>query len=264
MGNSKDTLITTYKSYILPVLTFGNELLICASKSSRKKLEIVQNKALRIITGGTKSTPIEAMQMFTNIKPIEFLCEENALKMFERIRRVPNSLWNNFNPAENRLPSKVSFLHKVQSTYHKYGLEFATKIRRFTSRKKKRPNIRKFKMSKHIITRKFQEEIVNHHKNISMDKSWENLQTTSIKSIDRKVYVANFRKMTGHDLLYKHLHRIGVVPSPTCILCHSDQQTSDHLLVCRNQELEHFRGNIPQSNNEETFSQIYWFVRDRQ
>ena len=53
-GASKDTLLLTYKMYIHPVLTYGEELLITASKSVNNELELIQNKALRTITGGVK------------------------------------------------------------------------------------------------------------------------------------------------------------------------------------------------------------------
>lgn len=95
-GASKDTLQLTYKTYILPILTSGQELLLCASKSTNKKLEITQNNALRIITGGIKSTPITAMEMFSDIKSLKYLREIAAINMYERILRTPNSIWNNF------------------------------------------------------------------------------------------------------------------------------------------------------------------------
>lgn len=110
-GTSKDTLILTYKSYIHPVLTYGEELLISASKSVNNELEIIQNKALRTISGGVKFTPITAMEMFTGIKPLKFSREEAALKTFEKIIRTPNSLWNNFEANENRLKSKPNQNH---------------------------------------------------------------------------------------------------------------------------------------------------------
>lgn len=67
-GTSKDTLLLTYKMYIHPVLTYGEELLITASDSVNNKLDIIQNKALRTICGGVKFTPITAMEMFTDMK----------------------------------------------------------------------------------------------------------------------------------------------------------------------------------------------------
>lgn len=39
-GASTHTLRTTYKVYVLPVLTFGEEMMICASKAVNKQLEM--------------------------------------------------------------------------------------------------------------------------------------------------------------------------------------------------------------------------------
>lgn len=93
-----------------------------------------------------------------------------------------------------------------------------------------------------------------------LDKSWQNINAKSIESTVRKIYVANFRKLTAHDLLYKHLARIGVKLSPLCPLCQNYEQTSDHILNCEN--LKNFRENLQDMNDEAFFSEIYWYVRD--
>lgn len=77
------------------------------------------------------------MEMFTGIKPIQFACEEVALKMFKRPQITPIV---GRNTVENRLRSKPSFIHKIQSIYEKYDLEYTSKIRRFTSGKHQRRN----------------------------------------------------------------------------------------------------------------------------
>lgn len=177
----------------------GCELLICASKSQKKRLEIVQNKALRIITGGVKSTPITAMEIFSKIKPIEFHCEEAALKMYERLRRIPNCLWINLHPMENVLKSKVSFIDNIKALHRKYDIDFHSKARRFTTKKKRRSNQRKFRMAKRSIKQKIAEKIVTDQAFAAQNKPWSDF--TSLKSTTRKTYVANFRKTTGHDLL---------------------------------------------------------------
>lgn len=65
-------------------------------------------------TGGVKSTPINAMEMFSGIEPIQIACEEAALKLFERIKRTPNSLWKTFPIVENRLRSYTPvYLRKI-------------------------------------------------------------------------------------------------------------------------------------------------------
>ncbi|XP_054719043.1 uncharacterized protein LOC129228390 [Uloborus diversus] len=49
----------------LKVFDYGAELLITAYDSALDKLDVAQNKALRLITGATKSTPIAAMELQT-------------------------------------------------------------------------------------------------------------------------------------------------------------------------------------------------------
>ena len=56
---------TTYKMYIKPVMKYGSEVLITAGSCTLIALETAQNNALRLITGGIKTTPILALQLYT-------------------------------------------------------------------------------------------------------------------------------------------------------------------------------------------------------
>ena len=123
-------------TYILPILNYGAEVMMNSSDSVVKKLEKIQNKALRIITGAIKTTPITAMEMTTGIKPLKFLREATALKTFERILRTPNCLFNNYKPSENRLKSKISFIDHVKILYENYELTHTTKVKKITLSKK--------------------------------------------------------------------------------------------------------------------------------
>ncbi|GFW74129.1 putative RNA-directed DNA polymerase from transposon BS [Trichonephila clavipes] len=66
-GSSQSVLTSTFTSYARPVIDYGSELLVTASDSALSKLDIVQNKALRFITGGATSTPITSMHLQTEI-----------------------------------------------------------------------------------------------------------------------------------------------------------------------------------------------------
>lgn len=263
-GASLHTLVTTYKSYILPVLNFGDEMMICASDSVNKHLDLVQNKALRIITGGIKTTPIAAMEILTGIKPLQFSRKESAMKMFERIIRVPNHIFNNYKPAVNSLASKVSFVDKVLQTYGKFDLQAPNAVRRFTTSKKSRMYHRQFTKKKSEISKKMKTKIIAHHETESQGKIWSTSSLIALRSLKRNVLVANFRKSTGHDILNCHLARIGVKNSAICSLCQKEEQTSNHLLTCS--ELAHLRiiqRNL-NSSPEEMFSALYWHVRSIQ
>lgn len=201
------------------------------------------------------------MQMFSGIKSLQFSREHAAIKMHERILRIPNNLWKNYSPAENQLKSKVSFLHKIQALYGKYNVDPPSKVRRFTFTKKRKNYLNKYMARKEEISNKFEENVADHYENQSHNKKWTGISDSSIKSKHRKIYVANFRKFTNHDLLYKHLAKMKIVESPICGLCSKEEQTSDHLLTCSGLDSERSK---TFQNDEELFSHIYWFVRNIQ
>ena len=54
-----------------------------------------------------------------------------------------------------------------------------------------------------------------------------------IPEVPRKSAVAMFRLVMGHDSLNKHFHKIGILPSPNCLLCSKEEEmTLEHLLNC--------------------------------
>jgi hypothetical protein len=78
-GSSQETLNKTYQIYIKPVITYGSEVLITANSNSLNRLEIIQNRALRMITGTVKTTPVAALQQYTgNIHIVEEIKKQSA------------------------------------------------------------------------------------------------------------------------------------------------------------------------------------------
>ena len=69
-GCSSITLNLTYKLFILPILTYCCEPLIAASSTLIEILDKLQNQALRIIMGAVKTTPIDAMLVVTENRPL--------------------------------------------------------------------------------------------------------------------------------------------------------------------------------------------------
>jgi len=65
-GSTQETMNTTYRTYVKPLMKYGSEVLVTASNSTLKALETTQNNALRLITGGVKTTPILALQLYTS------------------------------------------------------------------------------------------------------------------------------------------------------------------------------------------------------
>jgi hypothetical protein len=71
-GKNKETLAPTYKQFIRTVLAYASPAWAPAlSNTNIQKLQTLQNKALRIVTGCTQSTPIKHLHAVTKILPIK-------------------------------------------------------------------------------------------------------------------------------------------------------------------------------------------------
>ena len=61
-----------YNAICLPVLTYGCQLWFTGKqKGLVKKLQVVQNEAIRIISGTFRTTPHEPLHQMLNILPID-------------------------------------------------------------------------------------------------------------------------------------------------------------------------------------------------
>ena len=71
-GKSKETLITTYKTLLLPIIEFANTIWSpIISFTSLNKLQKIQNAALRTITGCTIDTNTQHLHSETKILPLQ-------------------------------------------------------------------------------------------------------------------------------------------------------------------------------------------------
>ncbi|VDO16080.1 unnamed protein product [Rodentolepis nana] len=76
---ARSTLNTTYKMFIQPIMLYCCEPLITSHRGDSQTTREGHNQALRLITGGIKSTPIDAM----------LLIKEKALILYEKLLRIP-------------------------------------------------------------------------------------------------------------------------------------------------------------------------------
>ena len=68
---SKETLITTYKTLLLPIIEYANTIWSpIISSTSLNKLQKIQNAALRTITGCTLDTNTQHLHSETKILPL--------------------------------------------------------------------------------------------------------------------------------------------------------------------------------------------------
>lgn len=67
MGISTKNLLTMYKGFIRPLLTYANAAWINCSQTIKKSMQVLQNKALRICLSKPLYTPIDELHTLSNI-----------------------------------------------------------------------------------------------------------------------------------------------------------------------------------------------------
>ena len=90
-GAHRNLLNTFYTSYIKSKFIYGIQVYSSASPTILSKLEIVQNSAIRLITGLRRSTPISTIQYESNICPINTILSKHIIKYFYKILSLPKN-----------------------------------------------------------------------------------------------------------------------------------------------------------------------------
>ena len=88
--NSKQKL-RLYRNYILPKMTYGEELFDLAPKKYLNILDKIQNQALRNIAGLRKATKTELLHLITKIDPLHIRRKKKKLELFTRFVRNRNN-----------------------------------------------------------------------------------------------------------------------------------------------------------------------------
>jgi hypothetical protein len=74
-------------------MTHGSEVLVMSFLLTRRPPESTQNNALRLITGGVKTTPILGLQMYTGHLPITQEIKQQAAVSLTKIRALAQNTW---------------------------------------------------------------------------------------------------------------------------------------------------------------------------
>jgi collagenase-like PrtC family protease len=80
-GCSMDTINKTYKTYVKPIITYEAESLVTAKYITMHKLETIQNRMLRLVTGAVRTTNTTAMRMYTGNHLVQNEIEKKACTM---------------------------------------------------------------------------------------------------------------------------------------------------------------------------------------
>jgi len=121
-GAHEKILKTIYLGTIRPILEYGSTTWMTTAKTTQQKLDKVQNQALRIITGGMKSTPIKAMEEVTAIPPLAKRRETKALIQASKYQFLPDHPMKTKlgNLTKNRL-KRGSYIHESKRLLRTYA-----------------------------------------------------------------------------------------------------------------------------------------------
>lgn len=90
-GSDFPSLLKVYKSMILPKLKYGDFIYDSACESYKRKLNTVQNHALRLSTGAYRTTPITSLECLSSTPSLQFQRNLSLLKYTTSIKSRPPS-----------------------------------------------------------------------------------------------------------------------------------------------------------------------------
>lgn len=89
-GSNSKVLKKTYIGSVRPVMEYGATSWGTAANSNTERLSKVQNAAMRIITGGLKTTPITELEKTCKLQPLKERRDEKMLIHSEKLKRLPD------------------------------------------------------------------------------------------------------------------------------------------------------------------------------
>lgn len=98
---NEKTKLVLYKSYILPVLTYACPVWANAAKTHIKKLQVMQNKCLRMVFNAPYCTRISALHDGHKIQYIQDFIQKLHSNFYSKIKSNSNPLIKNLGNYES-------------------------------------------------------------------------------------------------------------------------------------------------------------------
>ena len=95
---TKDTSLMIFKSYILPIIEYGNVIYNSASEKSLSKLQRLQNQSIKLCLNLDKMTPTATIHKLANLNTLKDRREKATIKfMFNRTKHSKFHDTSNYN-----------------------------------------------------------------------------------------------------------------------------------------------------------------------
>ena len=223
-GKQKETLLTTYKTLTRPVIEYANTVWSpIASDTNIGKLQIVQNNALRTVTGCTRDTNQQHLHEETKVLPIEKHLILHASQLRQK-SQLPSHPLNKFTkPFKSKRLLKPTIFNNDDYTLNH---DVQPNIVNTEIIKNNMNRIHSEIVTNYLDNRKYKNQVLNAHPP-EIDKS----ELTLPRKTRRRL--AQLR--TGKSpFLYSYLHHIDEsnYPTPNCPLCKTLEHTTIHLFSC--------------------------------
>ena len=115
-GANGKILRQVYTGAVRPVMEYASTSWITASKTTKTKLDKVQNTGLRTILGAMKTTPITEMEKTADLEPLDARREFKTLVLAEEVNRLPtHKLHTRLNSLTKNRLKRQSLNHTVKS-----------------------------------------------------------------------------------------------------------------------------------------------------
>lgn len=110
-GSSPETLLILYKSFVLSIIDYGSYIYFPSTKKASKKIEAIQNEAIRIALGYRRSTPIGILLAESKLMLLKersnYLCDCYIAKIMSNSNSdVYKTINNYFNFYKKKIPKR--------------------------------------------------------------------------------------------------------------------------------------------------------------
>lgn len=107
-GADKKCILRIYYSHIRSILDYGSIVYASASESNLKKLDPLQNQALRIATGAFRTSPIASILVESNNKPLALRRNTSLLIYFGQMLTQPDHI-NSYRICSSMHPKSLGY-----------------------------------------------------------------------------------------------------------------------------------------------------------
>lgn len=124
-GAHPQSLKLVYNAMIRSVLDYGTFILEPGNKSAFKKLDLIQSKALRLVTGAMRSSPVNALQVECVDAPLQIRRQFLADKfLFRTIQDLNHPLVSKLQKLTDKITTSPYWTHKpipsIVNSFRKY------------------------------------------------------------------------------------------------------------------------------------------------